>query len=443
MINKLYGEKSRNIFIGNFSCEEVWDMGNAVKIPVVDLREVKSVINNLDELIIYLANSKDIVILRKRPDKEFIKKLKELGIEIPVIETPQMDDTRKSVSELVLCDEQLLFMLKDFVIQNLSENRKTNLIPYGVTQYEEKLADFISARIMLNTSICSRLNSKVLLNIFVNQLNMAFPESAICNGIFDLKSKGRIFLQKYNCIVVKEVYSSGGSGLAIIDTVEKLDSMCKYIEGSASARGSIVLEKWYDSMTSYNHQYVITDDGVIPYCFSKQVFGHKNGKITGSVFFNIKRGIEELWKKHYDMSYLLLKEIEKQGYRGIVGFDSIVDQQGHVLFPAVDMNCRINLSTIFWEILTTYFNSGYSLFICKEYVLSYPVEFCQIQSLLGNNGYCREKKEGIVILNFTSLNYNILNANSKYGRIFFGVFAKTEKKLRELWSFIASGAMDI
>lgn len=443
IISKLRDKRSRNIFIGNFSCEEIWEMHNTVKLPVLDLKEVKSVIYNLDELIIYLAKSKDIVILRNQPNEEFVEKLKELSIELPEIVTPQIDSMNKSVSELILCDKKLLNLLKKFVIHNKAKDVKTYLIPYGITKYEERIADIISVQIVSNYLLCSQLNNKLALRYYVKQLNMAFPETTICNGVHDLKSKGKIFLQKHNCIVIKEVYNSGGSGLAIIDTVDKLNKICEYIGATTNESSPIILEKWYDSMTSYNHQYVITDDGIMPYCFSKQVIENKSGRIKGSVFHNMNSAEKELWDKHYNMSYLLLDIIKKQGYRGLIGFDSIINQQENIFFPVIDINCRINLSTIFWEVLTTYFNSIYSLFICREYVLSHPVAFKRIQSLLGNNEYSKEKKEGIVILNFTSLNYNILNAKSKYGRIFYGIFAQTEKKLKELWLFVVSDAMTI
>lgn len=443
MKNELSEDKSRNIYIGNFACEDIWNKDNTIKLPKLDLKEVRSVIYNLEELIIYLADPEDIVILRNLPNQDFIKQLKTLGIKIPKIVTPNANDINKPISELVLNDTQLLCVLKNYVNNNLIENRKTNLVPYGVTEYENKIAEIISAQIASNYLICSRLNNKLLLNFYAKQMHINFPETAICHGVYDLKCKGRIFLKKFKKVVVKEVYSSGGSGLVIIDCIEKLDQICKYIEGFFNTRGTIVLQRWYDSLLSYNHQYIITNDSIIPHCFSKQVNMYQNGKIVGSIFNDIDCVGKELWNKHYKMSYILLDKIKEIGYRGIIGFDSILSLNEKIFFPVIDINCRINLSTIFGEILSKYFNSRHSYFICREYVLSHPAAFKTIQSLLGDNEYSKRTKEGIVILNFASLNYNILNAKSKYGRIFYGIFANTQSRLRELQSFVVSDAMTI
>lgn len=443
MKSKLCDDKNRNIYIGNFNCEDIWNKDNTIKLPTLDLKDVRSVIYNLEELIIYLANPEDIVILRNLPNQDFIKQLKTLGIKIPKIVTPYANDINKSISELVLNDTQLLCLLKNYVNNNLIENKKTNLVPYGATEYENKIAEIISAQITSDYLICSRLNNKLLLNFYAKQMKINFPETVICHGVYDLKCKGRIFLEKFKKVIVKEVYGSGGSGLVIIDCIEKLDQICKYIDGTFSARGTIVLQRWYDSLLSYNHQYIIMDDCIIPHCFSKQVIVHQNGKIMGSVFNDIDRAGKELWKRLYKMCYVLLEKIKETGYRGVVGFDSIFSQQENVFFPVIDINCRINLSTIFWEIISKYFDSKHSYFICREYVLSHPVAFKTIQSLLGDNEYSKKTKEGIVILNFASLNYNILNAKSKYGRIFYGIFANTQSRLRELQSFAISDAMTI
>lgn len=54
MKSKLCDDKNRNIYIGNFNCEDIWNKDNTIKLPTLDLKEVRSVIYNLEELIIYL-----------------------------------------------------------------------------------------------------------------------------------------------------------------------------------------------------------------------------------------------------------------------------------------------------------------------------------------------------------------------------------------------------
>lgn len=441
--SEFYGEKSRNIFIGNFSCEEKWNIGMTMKLPVLDLRNINAVVQNMDELMIFLADSKDIVILRKYPDQEYIKYLIMLGIEVPQIVTPIKDDLNKSIGELVLEDKSLLCTLKKFVSKNSIKNIVTNLIPYGVTRSEEKIADIISAEIFSTNQLSSKINCKLTLSQYALQFNISFPERIICNDVNELEKYGKLLQKKHNKIVIKAAYSSGGSGLAVVDTSEKLSTICRCIRNDTNKDGYIMIEKWYNFATSYNHQYFISDNGIFPYCFSQQVIKPTSGNIMGSVF-NSAIGVgKRIWSKHYSMSQPILRKIQKMGYRGVIGFDSLVSMKENVFFPVIDINCRINLSTIFAEILSSHFYSDYSCFICREYVLSRSVPFKALQLLLGDNAYSEESKEGIVILNFTTLNYNILRTKSKYGNLFFGIFAKTEYRMKELRAFVLSDAMSI
>ena len=40
MKSKLCDDKNRNIYIGNFNCEDIWNKDNTIKLPTLDLKEV-------------------------------------------------------------------------------------------------------------------------------------------------------------------------------------------------------------------------------------------------------------------------------------------------------------------------------------------------------------------------------------------------------------------
>ena len=131
------------------------------------------------------------------------------------------------------------------------------------------------------------------------------------------------------------------------------------------------------------------------------------------------------------------------GYKGIIGFDSLVCENNEV-FPIVDINCRINLSTIFFEILNKYFKTQYACFFYKEYVLDEPIEFDRLVKRLGASAYSSITQEGIVILNYAALNRNIVTKRGKIGRVFYGIFSNKQEKIKVIYDnvFKSVGVFD-
>lgn len=429
------GEDNCNIFVGNWSCEDVWYDDNAMKMPVIDLYSKKSALCSSDELFIYLARKRDIVILRKLPDIQFINYLSDLHIEIPTILVPQNCNINKSLGEIIVHDCNLICILREYVLKNKRENVITNLIPYGVTRYEEELAQIISARLFSQNNLVSKLNCKITLNILMKKHKINFPKSMVCNGINELEKNAFMYLKNYGSLVIKEIYGSAGTGVFFIDTEDQIRNICSYITHYYKGNGAIIIQQWHDAMISYNHQYIISNEHIKPVSFSKQLFYKGESKIVGSYFEQCDYK-KELYKKHYEISMPIIKDIQDNGYIGIVGFDSLIDVSGDPFFPIIDINCRINLSTIFQNILVSYFPSRHACFIGKDYYLSKVIPFNKIKKALEKHLYSPETKEGILILNFNSLNENLINQRGGYGRLYFALLADTVQKLRELYTFI-------
>lgn len=433
MLFDYYGQANRNIFICNFDCEESWSETKLMRLPSIDLHNIKSIIQNLDELFIFLARKEDILVLRRNPDNDFLSYLRSIGIEIPHILTVYSDDDKKSISELIGEDIHLINDLKEFVEKNEKERIITNLIPYGITKAEEKLSECISARLLSDSQISSFLNCKLTLKKMISKFDILFPESLVCDGIEDLQNEGMEFLIKHGSVVLKEIYGSGGSGLSRISDIIQFKKLIDHMKRLSQLEGKIILEKWYPSRNSYNHQYMFMDGVIYPHAFSKQLINNDNGKIIGSAFNRGSKNLTSVLEQHIELSRPIANEILNDGYQGLVGLDSIVCDEG-LIFPVIDINCRINLSTIFYEIFTRYFSSSYACFFYKEYELDEPMSFAKLINRIRHTAYSSAKKEGIVILNFTSLNLNILRSKSKTGRVFYAMFAETEQRASEIYA---------
>lgn len=407
-----------------------WASKNTAWLPSFDLFNTKSIILNSDELFIFFGRKEDLLVLRNKPNADFICYLKTIGIELPQILVITSDDETKSISEEVLNEVCLINKLRDYVSKNAKNNIITNLIPFGVTKLEENLAQCISARLLSNDNITSVFNCKLTLKNLLDQFDIPAPESIICNGIEALQNEGIEFIKQYGKVVVKKPYGASGSGVIRISDVEQFKRIIGYMRRFNQHEGRIVIEKWYPAKVSYNHQYMILGGAIYQYAFSRQIL-HGNGtKIGGSIFdYEMKDCVID---EHSKLSRPIVEEIGKNGYQGLIGFDSIICDNEQ-LFPIVDINCRINLSTIFYEIFTRYFRNKYACFFYKEYILDKPISFDSLIGRMESSLYSCAKKEGIVILNFTSLNINILHDRSKTGRVFFAIISKNEQRAKEIY----------
>ena len=421
-----------NIFLGNFDCEEYWSDSTFFKFPCVDFRHIKSLLQHLGELFIFCADSTDILILREKPDKNYIDYLKLLGVTIPQIITLENNNDRIPLTDLVINDSTMIKSLRNFVMSNRDRGKETFLVPYGTTIKESILSDKILAKGITNYHLSSLYNNKMYLKQLLTELNIPTPEWIICNGIDDFYLKGLDFINKHKHVITKEIYGSGGSGLRRFDSTDQFKYEMSYIQTRVVDSGMIVMEKWYESKCSYNYQYIASDNTVFPYICSQQIID-RNGRIIGSFFDLNKTNI--IFELHKNYGHKMAKKIVKNGYRGVIGFDSIVCENEKI-FPIIDINCRINLSTIFFQIINKYFKTQYAIFFYKEYEIDKPIEFEKLIKRLGASAYSSDTQEGVVILNYATLNRNIVTIGGKVGRIFYGIFSNKKERIKGLYDSV-------
>lgn len=430
----------KKIYLGNFDCEEYWSDSAYLKFPYIDFRHIKTLLQHLGELFIFLGNKNDILILRENPDKKYLEYLKSLGVVIPQIITLKNNDDNVPLTDLVLKDPIMIRNLRSIVMNDRYNGKETFVVPYGSTSKETILSSKISTRDITNCRLASLFNNKMYLKQILNKLNVPAPESIICNDVNEFYLKGIDFINKHKHVVTKEIYGSGGGGLRRFDSTEQFKYEVSYIRENTVANGAIIMEKWYEANCSYNYQYIAVDNNVFPYTCSRQIID-KNGHIIGS-FFDLNRA-NSIFKFHENYGYEIAIEMASIGYKGIIGFDSLVCENNEV-FPIVDINCRINLSTIFFEILNKYFKTQYACFFYKEYVLDEPIEFDRLVKRLGSSAYSSITQEGIVILNYAALNRNIVTKRGKIGRVFYGIFSNKREKIKVIYDnvFKSVGVFD-
>lgn len=414
------------ILIGNFNSEELWANGDEATIPKPDLLGVKSVIAKMDELFIYLARKQDIVILREKPSTEFLDYLKELQIVLPKIYVVKNGSSPKQIGELLLEDRKLIEELQNKVMVYKITGGEVEVVPYCITVHEERFAALIGGKIS-SSSILPRLyNNKEYARELLMKYGIEQPIGTICMDIEEFRLVSHDMLHRYGKIIIKEIYGSGGSNLYIVQSDNELSKLCKLYDREENRQKKILVEKYYETVESYNYQYLIRTGSFIPYSFSRQIL--LNGKIMGSFFAPVDVSKNELKKRHFSLASPIVEHIANSGYQGIVGFDGILCDDGK-LFPIVDINCRINLSTIFHVIHSTYFNTNYAQFYCIELKMKGRMDFSDIIKEYIADPYNMKKKEGMVVLNTNSLFSNIKNGMIRLGRMYIGMFYNDRSNL--------------
>ena len=418
-----------NIFLGDFNCEEYWSTPDELQIPHVDLSHVQSYVRNMDELLIYMAGPDDIVILRNQPDPAFLSYLESYHIQLPYIFSISDTQYKGPISEQILREPNILDYLLGLSNNDSMAVRKLVLRPYGLTSSDEKLGKYIHAPIPYSSQLAAELNNKQTLRYFMKEFGLPMPQGHLCQSSREIIRTGNEYIREYGSIVLKELHSAGGAGLAILDSEVKLWKLLDLCEPIYHKK--ILLERWCEVKASYNIQFYIENGRCSFYSFSRQTT--EKGKIKGSNFeTNQNKSLEHLIIKHTQATKPLVDFISKCGYAGIVGFDSIICRDGE-FYPIIDINCRINLSTIFKEIANRYFTANVSLFFYVDFRSRMKIEFSKLYSILNPFHFTYEKGEGAVILNFTTVNIS-RNIDNGYGigRVYIGVFCDSQKRANEL-----------
>lgn len=115
----------------NIGIEDNWSVD---RFKIKDLEE-DHIVQHMEEIMLMMADRDDTLLLRRKPNDTFLCQMRSYGFEVPQIICPEKEDTTKTITQLVLEDNKVLWELKE-----LSHKKDTYLLPYGVTEDEEILA---------------------------------------------------------------------------------------------------------------------------------------------------------------------------------------------------------------------------------------------------------------------------------------------------------------
>lgn len=421
-------DKGIIIWLCNIGAEKYW---NKVNSGMVDKQE-DIIVSHIEEMNLLICRKQDIIILREKPDAEYLRTLKEIGFDIPKIFVPENSDYNLTISELVIRDEHLQVVLK-----KISESDdEVYFAPYAVTHLEEQIAQLCSLKLIgAPSSINAKINDKIFNRQIAEELQFPVCSGRVCNKIEEIREEYHRLTENapfFKKVIIKEPFGASGKGLYIIDDKAKLESNLRLI--NRFARNNIdakwLVEGWYDKKLDINYQIYIGIDGVV------NVFSIKEQLLNNTVYIgslipaNISEDMQESFKLYGEKIGNYLYNI---GFTGVAGIDCFITIQNEII-PIIEINGRFTLST-YISFLTRVFENKIIATRYFRVLPTSPLDYIKLTQLLKAKGILFDvnKKEGVVIYTAGTLpSREIQGCKGYFGRIFALIIAK-DNELIEIY----------
>ncbi len=429
LVRYLTVERSKGVIIWlcNIGAEKYWSQ---LSMGVVDRYE-DIVVNRIEEMNLLVSRKQDIVILRRKPDEEYLDSLGKLGFSIPTILLPQKVDLLTPISELVLKDDGLLQKLKEIA----AGREDVFFVPYAVTYLEEEIARKAGLNLIgAPSSINARVNDKIFNREISEELGFPVCKGKVCNTVDEIRqeyvalTEGAPFFEK---VIIKEPNGASGKGLYVIDSKDKLESSLRMIvRFSKSKPGSKwLVEGWYKKKADINYQIYISPKG------SVEVFSIKQQLLRDTVYIGSKipSDLEDCtldsFKKYGERIGKFLYSI---GFTGVAGIDSIITEQDTII-PIIEINGRFTLST-YLSFLNKIFGNGKLMSRYFKLVPDCPIGYADLSRELDKKGILIDpnRQEGVFIYTSGTLPSELNDGADYYtGRAFALIVSDTWAKIEE------------
>ena len=234
--------------------------------------------------------------------------------------------------------------MHDFYLTSLSKIIKQN--PNTKFMFYNQNKAYAYGDNILAHSICC--NDKMLLDSLTDKINVrkifsqivkTVPSIEISFNNSNVIKSCKIF-KNFKKVILQKPISGGGNGTFLFDPANKISTGCDIKENER-----ILVSPYIENSYSVNTTLIIGSKNYIIFPSSIQIIEQINTKFLyrGAdyiAFDNLNKTIQEKVNQNAEKIAKYLKSI---GYRGIIGIDSLVDNEDEVHF--VELNNRFQAST--------------------------------------------------------------------------------------------------
>ncbi|MGW0893729.1 preATP grasp domain-containing protein [Saccharopolyspora sp. NPDC002578] len=415
------------VFLGNFEVEQRWALGE-LGLPRFSAPGGTAVVNRMDEFALLPASAADHVLVKAPPDPDHLDHLRELGLPVPTVHAVARQDAQRIVTEDVLDDPALLDVLRELAAAG------ARLAPHGVSELEERLCDVTGLPLAApGAALCKAVNSKVYSRIAADELGLRQPRGWTCETVAELDAAvaaARELVEAGTKVVVKEAFGVSGKGIAVVDSVRRLDRLHRMLAekaGNSGGRMAFVIEQWVAKRADLNYQFTVHRDATVRFDFVKEALTdggvHKGHRFPAALDADQLAVVEK-------SAALIGSRLAADGYYGVVGVDALVEPNGE-LFPLLEINARNNMSTYQLPLQERFTGAG-QVALARHHALrlTRPLPFAEVRAALDDLLW--KDGTGLVVDNFATANAAAGSGEPFDGRLYGFLVADSTDRLGAL-----------
>jgi|GEM_PF-2286317 len=342
-VEHLTGMRAPKLWYSNIN----WEQGKAaqdIRLPHISNASGDRLVSQMDLYQIYLADRDDLVLLKEAPDPEFLSYLEEEKIAIP----------RVAIGE---------------PSEYTGEFRNRIAVPYLMDEQEEQfLKDNGGRWIGPPARLSVELNSKVATRKLCEEIGFPVSDGTICEGL-DAVRRACAELEGRHPgarLVVKTAYGSSGKALFHIHRGSDLEMLLGYFQRQISrgvGQPVVTVERWHQVERHLTAQLWLGGTNC-------EILAMTEQRITDAGVYRGSRLHpdlpEPLIAAYSERLQQLGKSLHTRGYRGFIGVDSILDEDG-TLIPVIEINARLTMVTYLLKIRKRQLERGFSRMETQSY----------------------------------------------------------------------------
>jgi hypothetical protein len=290
------------------------------------------------DVFLWLAGPDDLVATTEEPDPGFLEYVGQKRGQVPrrfVVD----DDGSDTI---------------DAMIERHAERVRAAgvrcLVPFCQTERTHRMAQGLGlTEVFAPPALVDGFNRKREAYGVIAEAGLPLPPHAVCDSLAAVAERVRRLRTERGTIplLVKEDESVGGGGIFALDTGFDDAALARLLAGVTYP---LLVEERLPVAYSGNVQFLIRpsrpgdEDTIVPLGTSRQLL--KEGIVHDGNRWPMTDDAEAA-RAHDEAGLQLAREMARRGYFGMVGFDAIwCPTVSPVLYPAVEINARFNLSTV-------------------------------------------------------------------------------------------------
>ncbi|QGQ18358.1 hypothetical protein GC089_02655 [Cellulomonas sp. JZ18] len=403
----------RVVHLGNFDVEEQWAAGDP-GLPAPTVRSASAVTAAAGELALLVAADGHTVVVKHRPEEGLLAQHERLGFGAPEVLVAGTTQPDRPVTLDVLGSPATLDRLRERAAEG------ARLAPHGFSAAEDELCAVTGLRrpVAADVAAVKRINGKVFSRRLTAELGLPRPQGWECETVDELQglaARVRAVLEAGRAVGLKSSWGVSGKGIMVCEDVARFDQLVRLLtrraERSGDHRFEAVLEVWQDKRTDLNYHFTIEDDGRVRFDFVLEAITedstHRGHRLPD-------RGDPRLREQLVDCAERIGARLADEGYRGPVGVDAIVCQDG-TLFPVLEINARNNMSTYLTGVQTRLRDAGsVGAAVQIDLSLAAPLRHEEVERALQGLLLRPDWRDGFLVTCSASL-----NASAAWGKVPF------------------------